>query len=116
MRQHLPEGDEHLLTRSYAVTHPRNVGLADRRYRAWDQLAFAAEGVMTVTTPHGDWVVPPHRAVWIPAGVIYSYPVTCSGGQYTVVQGLPVDEYSRGKMTATHQELLEERDGVKELI
>lgn len=71
-RHRAVQGDEHLLTRSYAVTHPRNLGLAEGRYQHWDQLAFAAEGVMTVTTPHGDWVVPPHRAVWIPAGVAYS--------------------------------------------
>lgn len=71
-RQRGSQGDEHLLTRSYAVTHPRDLGIADRRYRDWDQLAFAAEGVMTETTPSGDWVVPPHRAVWIPAGVVYS--------------------------------------------
>jgi malate dehydrogenase len=70
-------------------------------------------------TPAGDFVsmaVQSDGSYGIPAGVIYSYPVTCSGGQYTIVQGLPVDEFSRGKMTATHQELLEERDGVKELI
>jgi malate dehydrogenase len=70
-------------------------------------------------TPAGDFVsmaVQSDGSYGIPAGVIYSYPVTCSGGRYTIVQGLAVDEYSRGKMTATHQELLEERDGVKELI
>ena len=47
---------------------------------------------------------------------MYSYPVTCKGGRYTVVQGLAVDEFSRERMDATHRELLEERDGVKELI
>ncbi len=47
---------------------------------------------------------------------MYSYPVTCKGGRYTIVQGLSVDEFSRGRMDATHQELLEERDGVRELI
>ncbi|MFO1375395.1 MAG: malate dehydrogenase [Steroidobacteraceae bacterium] len=70
-------------------------------------------------TPAGDFVsmaVQSDGSYGIPAGVIYSYPVTCSGGQYTIVQSLPVDAYSRGKMDATHQELLEERDGVKDLI
>ncbi|MEQ1508305.1 MAG: helix-turn-helix transcriptional regulator [Myxococcota bacterium] len=57
--------------RSYAVTHPRDVGLADRSYPDWDQLAFASRGVMTVTTRAGVWVVPPHRAVWIPAGEVH---------------------------------------------
>ncbi|MEZ5294523.1 MAG: helix-turn-helix transcriptional regulator [Vicinamibacterales bacterium] len=71
--RHTPvQGDEHLLVRSYAVTHPRNLGLTERSYPGWDQVAFASRGVMTVTTPEGMWVVPPHRAVWIPAGVTYS--------------------------------------------
>ena len=35
----------------------------------WVQLAYAIEGVMTVRTEEGIWVVPPHRAVWVPAGV-----------------------------------------------
>ncbi len=70
-------------------------------------------------TAEGDWVsmaIPSDGSYGIPAGVIYSYPVTCSGGGYSIVQGLPIDDYSRGKMDATHQELLEERDGVKDLL
>jgi len=42
--------------------------------------------------------------------------VTCKDGRYTVVQGLAVDEFSRERMDATHRELLEEREGVRELI
>jgi len=71
-RQSRGEGDEHLLLRSYAVTHPRNLGLSERAYPAWDQLAYASRGVMTVVTADGVWVVPQHRAVWIPAGTRYS--------------------------------------------
>jgi malate dehydrogenase len=48
--------------------------------------------------------------------VVYSYPVTCTGGDYQVVQGLSVDEFSRKRMDATDKELREERDGVKDLI
>lgn len=58
--------------RSYAVTHPRNLGLSERSYGEWDQLAYASHGVMSVVTADGVWVVPPHRAVWIPAGALYS--------------------------------------------
>ena len=43
-------------------------------------------------------------------------PVTCKNGAYSIVKNLPIDEFSRGKMDASHQELREERDGVKELI
>lgn len=70
-------------------------------------------------TPDGDWVsmaVPSDGSYGIGEGVIYSFPVTCKDGQYTVVQGLAIDEFSRERMDATHRELLEERDGVKDLI
>jgi malate dehydrogenase len=70
-------------------------------------------------TPEGDWVsmaVPSDGSYGIPEGVIYGYPVTCSGGDYKIVQGLSVNDFSRGKMDATHKELLEERDGVKDLL
>jgi malate dehydrogenase len=52
----------------------------------------------------------------IPEGVVYSYPVRCSGGQYTIVQGLNVDEFGRSKMAATDAELREERAGVQDLL
>jgi len=72
-----------------------------------------------LSTPEGDWVsmaVPSDGSYGIPEGVIYSYPVTCKNGQYAVVQGLAIDEFSRERMDATHKELLEEREGVKDLI
>ena len=67
----------------------------------------------------GDWVsmaVPSDGSYGIPAGVIYSYPVTCQNGQYTIVQGLTIDEFSRSRMQATYDELCEEREGVKDLL
>ena len=70
-------------------------------------------------TPAGDWVsmaVPADGSYGIPEGVIYSYPVTCKNGEYSIVQGLSISDFSRDKMQATHRELLEERDGVKDLI
>lgn len=70
-------------------------------------------------TADGDWVsmgVPSDGSYGIPAGVIYGYPVTCKNGEYQIVQGLGVTEFSRQRMDATLKELLEERDGVKELI
>ena len=70
-------------------------------------------------TAAGDWVsmaVPSDGSYGIAAGVIYGYPVTCVNGEYQIVQGLAVNEFSRGRMDATHKELLEERDGVKDLI
>ncbi len=70
-------------------------------------------------TPEGDWVsmaVPADGSYGIGEGVMYSYPVTCRDGKYAVVQGLAIDEFTRERMDATHRELLEERDGVKDLI
>lgn len=67
----------------------------------------------------GDWVsmgIPSDGSYGIPEGVIYSYPVVCRGGHYDIVQGLSIDEFSRKRMDVTHQELLEERDGVKDLL
>jgi malate dehydrogenase len=69
-------------------------------------------------TPAGDWVtmgVPSDGSYGIPEGVIYGYPVTCANGEYTIVQGLDISEFSRGRMDATHAELLEERAGVQHL-
>jgi len=68
---------------------------------------------------NGDWVsmgIPSDGSYGIPEGVIYSYPVVCRNGHYEIVQGLAIDEFSRARMDATHKELLEERDGVKELL
>ena len=70
-------------------------------------------------TPEGDWVsmaVPADGSYGIPAGVIYGFPVTCANGSYQIVQGLAINEFSRGRMGATHRELTEERDGVRELF
>jgi malate dehydrogenase len=66
-----------------------------------------------------DWVsmaVPADGSYGIPAGVIYSYPVTVKNGDYEIVPGLAIDEFSRRRMDASHAELLEERDGVKALL
>jgi malate dehydrogenase len=70
-------------------------------------------------TPDGDWVsmaVAADGSYGIGEGVMYSFPVTCKEGRYAIVQGLAIDEFSRERMDATHRELLEEREGVRDLI
>ncbi len=52
----------------------------------------------------------------IEEGLIYSYPVVCQGGNYEIVQGLDVNEFSQDLMNNTEQELKEERDAVAELL
>jgi malate dehydrogenase len=69
-------------------------------------------------TPEGDWAsmaVRSDGSYGIPEGLIYSFPVTTSNGEWEIVQGLEIDEFSRAKMDATAQELVEERDAVTEL-
>ncbi|GIX26655.1 MAG: malate dehydrogenase [Burkholderiales bacterium] len=70
-------------------------------------------------TREGDWVtmgIPADGSYGIPEGVVYGYPVTCKGGKYAIVQGLPISDFSRSRMQATLQELMEERDAIKHLI
>jgi malate dehydrogenase len=67
----------------------------------------------------GDWVtmgIPSDGSYGIAEGVIFGYPVTCKGGEYQLVPGLPLGDFSRARIDATLKELLEERDGVKHLI
>jgi malate dehydrogenase len=69
-------------------------------------------------TPDGDWVsmgIPSDGSYGIAEGVITGYPVTCSGGEYKIVEGLEIDDFSRGKIDASIKELGEERDAVKQL-
>jgi len=70
-------------------------------------------------TPDGDWVsmaIPADGSYGIEPGIIYSYPVRCSGGDYEIVQGLSIDDFSRGRMDATETELREERAAIEELL
>jgi malate dehydrogenase len=66
----------------------------------------------------GDWVsmaIPSDGSYGVPEGLMSSFPVTCSGGEYSIVGGLDIDEFSRSRIDATVAELGEERDAVAEL-
>ena len=70
-------------------------------------------------TPGDDWVsmaVASDGSYGINAGVVYSYPVRCTRGDYQIVQGLEIDDFSRSKLAATDAELREERSGVADLL
>ncbi|KAF9600637.1 hypothetical protein IFM89_011220 [Coptis chinensis] len=63
-------------------------------------------------TPQGTWTsmgVCSDGSYGIPAGLIYSFPVTCAKGEWSIVPGLKIDEFSRTKMDATANELMEEK-------
>ena len=68
---------------------------------------------------NGKWVtmgIPSKGEYGIPAEVIYGYPVVCENGEYKMVEGLEIDEFSRERMNHTLNELLEEQAGVKHLL
>jgi len=70
-------------------------------------------------TPDGDWVsmgIAADGSYGIAAGVMYGYPCVCKKGNYEIVKGLDVSDFSRARMQATLKELHEERDGVKHLL
>ena len=70
-------------------------------------------------TADGDWTsmgIVSDGSYGIDAGLIYSFPVTCADGEYAIVQDLPIDDFSRGRMVATEKELKEERDAVQALL
>ena len=67
----------------------------------------------------GEWVtmgVPSNGDYGIPKDVIFGFPVTTEGGNYKVVEGLPIDEFSQGCIAKTLAELMAEQDGVKHLL
>jgi malate dehydrogenase len=68
---------------------------------------------------NGRWVtmgIPSDGQYGIPKDVMFGYPVTCAGGKYQIVEGLPIDDFSRQCIDKTLAELLEEQDGVKHLL
>jgi malate dehydrogenase len=69
-------------------------------------------------TPGGDWVsmaIPSDGSYGVPEGIISSFPCVCKDGDYSIVQGLEIDAFSRARIDATVAELIEERDEVKKL-
>jgi malate dehydrogenase len=69
-------------------------------------------------TPDGEWVsmaVPTDGSYGLGDGVISGYPCTCAGGEYTIVEGLEINDFSRAKIDASIKELSEERDAVQQL-
>jgi len=71
-----------------------------------------------VSGTNGGWVsmgVPSDGSYGVPEGLITGFPCTCAGGEYTIVPGLELDAFSRGRIDASVSELTDERDAVKEL-
>ena len=69
-------------------------------------------------TPDGDWVsmgIPSDGSYDVPEGIISSFPCTVSNGEYSVVQGLDINDFGRVKIDASTAELVAERDTVSGL-
>ena len=81
--------------------------------------ALAHMRTWALGTTDGDWVsmgVYSDGSYGIAEGLIYSFPCVCKDGDWEIVQGLDINEFSRGKMEATENELAEERDAVQHLL
>ena len=69
-------------------------------------------------TPDDDWVsmaVPSDGSYGVPEGILSGFPVTTSGGSYSIVAGLEINDFSRARIDASAAELVDERDAVREL-
>jgi len=70
-------------------------------------------------TPADDWVsmgIPSDGSYGIAEGILFGYPVKCSGGRFEIVKGLEHNEFAKGKIAATRKELLEERSAIEHLL
>lgn len=108
--------DEYLDGPFIATVQQRGAAIIKAR-----KLSSALSAASSVCNHVRDWVLGTAPGVWVSMGVIsdgsygapkglcYSFPVTCAGGEWSVVQGLPIDAKSQAKMDATAKELEEER-------
>ncbi len=103
----------------------QNRGTAIIRARGASSAASAASAAIdhirdwVLGTPDGDWVsmaIPSDGSYGIQEGLMYSFPVTCSDGNYHIVQDLDISDFSRERITATEQELKNEAEAVSHLI
>ncbi|PPK69666.1 malate dehydrogenase [Actinokineospora auranticolor] len=115
--------DETWLAESFIPTVAKR-GAAIIEARGASSAASAANAAIdhihdwVLGTPAGDWTsmaIPSDGSYGVPEGIISSFPVTCQGGEYSIVQGLEINEFSRTRIDASVAELVEERDAVRAL-
>jgi malate dehydrogenase len=116
-------GDAEWIDASYIPTVATRGG-AIIKARGASSAASAANAAVdhirswTLGTPEGDWVsmgVPSDGSYGVPEGIISSFPCVCTDGEWSIVQGLDIDDYSRAKIDASAAELVGERDAVRDL-
>jgi malate dehydrogenase len=107
------------------ITTVQQRGAAIIKARGLSSAASAASSAIdhvrdwALGTPAGEYTsmaVPSDGSYGIAEGIVYSFPVTCKGGEYKIVQGLEVSDFSRKLMDATAAELREERAAVEHLF
>jgi malate dehydrogenase len=116
--------DAEWMTTSFIPTVQQR-GAAIIKARGASSAASAASAAIdhmrdwSLGTGDADWVsmgIPSDGSYDIAPGVIYSYPCVCKNGQYEIVQGLAINDFSRERMAATEKELREERAAVEHLF
>ena len=116
-------GDDTWLTDTFIPTVAKR-GAAIIEARGASSAASAANAAVDHVhdwvngTPEGDWVsaaIMSDGSYGVPEGLISSFPVTSTGGEWDIVQGLEVSDFSRSRIDASVAELVEERDAVREL-
>ncbi len=118
-----------MVTRDWAIDHfiPRiqRRGAEIIEARGLSSAASAADAVVdhvrdwALGTPEGDWVsmtVASDGSYGISEGVMFSYPVTIKNGEYEIVKGLDLDDFSRNRLELSRNELLSERAVVEDLL
>ena len=83
---------------SSAIDHIRT-WMQGTQDRDWTSMAILSDGSYEISS-----------------GLIYSYPVICRNGEYEIVQDLEINAYSKEKMKITENELIEERDAIRDLL
>jgi malate dehydrogenase len=116
-------GDQEWLENDFIPTVQKR-GAAIIEARGASSAASAANAAIdhvhdwVLGTQADDWVsmaIPSDGSYGVAEGIISSFPVTCTGGSYNIVEGLEIDDFSRSRIDATVKELEEERDAVKQL-
>lgn len=110
-------GNDHWLNTEFITTvQQRGAAIIQAR-----KLSSALSAASSACDHIRDWVLGTPKGTWVSMGVysdgsygiqpglIYSFPVTCEKGEWSIVQGLKIDEFSRAKMDATAKELIEEK-------
>ena len=116
---------DHSWVKDDFIPRVQNRGAEIIKARGLSSAASAASAAIdhmrdwSLGTKENDWVsmaIPSDGSYGISKGIIYSFPVTCENGSYSIVQNLEIDDFSKESMEITEKELLEEKAAIKHLL